>query len=223
MKVREELKNVRKELVLATIVSLMIMYFIEPIIKGLGNIIINTSAVVWKSFNDSIYIRIATNQIETELETLIVVLLLLLTIMIYGFFFVIIKTKEVNRKWKKLINGIKGVEEEKNETKEDFVNRIEKDYIKYSKSSKRQIGICLVCLGLFVVMSIFNIAVESVVRDKINRFEISQKIIAPYITENEKNELESKFHLIKNESDYNLVQGQIKLYMNRFGLEIIWK
>ena len=81
--------------------------------------------------------------------------------------------------------------------------------IKFLKATKMiKISVCTGII-VFIISNIISIAIEIKINEKINKFEIDKKIIAPYINDKELIILESQFHQMKNQKDYNDVYMKI--------------
>jgi hypothetical protein len=81
----------------------------------------------------------------------------------------------------------------------------------------------LISFLLFFMISLVNLSTETTIRNKIQLYENTLKIISPYISDHEIKILESNFVQIKSKKDYESIREQMNNMLIEKGLMVIWQ
>jgi hypothetical protein len=195
---------------------------VNPILKITADAILSISAKIFKSYNDSIYQRIAQNNSQIEMLAMVWSAIILIFIISGMSVFLIIKSKLIDAEVGSLIQRLKSDDEKQQKSKDDILKELVEAKEQSKKASRLpKIGVIASSI-VFILMMIFNFSSEMAIREKILRFSNTIDIIAPYVSENDLKKLKSDFRLIKNESDYNIVITKIERLMMDNGLKVMW-
>lgn len=197
-----------KEIAIATLVAIVGPYFIQPLISYIWEAVFYVSSSFWKTYNDGLYIRIAQNENRIDITSLIYLIFILALLFFYAFMYLTTLMDSVLAKTDSITDEIEG----KPEKRPLEVIRQELLIVRRKQGKKFRIykACFLVCIGLFLILNIFTVATETVIKQKVNQFENVEKIIAPYVSDLEIKTLDSQFHLMHNKEDFDRLNKNLQ-------------
>jgi hypothetical protein len=222
-----------KVLFLGIISTLLVIYFIQPFINFIGKKVFEISSVLFKSYNIVLYHRIAIRDYNLEKYSYVFVLLILILVIaiIYYFSVYIVKKSQVelDGSMKIYLETIKEkteLDDSTNESinkKNELLEQYQKSTISSNKTLSESKRVFIISIFMFSVFGLINYSTELNIKNKINYYENTLRIISPYITENMVKVFESKFVSIRNEEDYNSLKNEMNEIVKTNELKTIWK
>jgi hypothetical protein len=222
-----------RNILIGIISSLLVVNIFGPAFDYIGNKVFTISALFFKSYNNTLYQRIALR--DYSLDNLIYMylfmfflLIIIGTIIIYHF-----KSKDFLNVLNKFENELDEFSKEKNEADESMNNilnkiEVEKDRIKLLKIKTKKDDIItkiiyIVIFTFIIFIQLLQYSTEVIIKNKINTYENTMRVISPYISNYDIRYFESKFVQIKNKEDYYSLKDEINDILIENGLMIIWK
>ena len=218
-----------KPIMMGVIASLLVYYFFDPILKFFGNIIFKVTSIFFEKYNDMLFQRIALRNFNIDMYIYFYIFMLffiIFTAIIMKFYFDhknILKDfsdleKKVCRNEMETIDTTVNIEEI-NDIK-DMIELRKKEIKKEYFRSNIQSSIMFL---VFLILGSINLSTEITIKNKVELYENSLRIISPYISDHEKNIFESRFVQIKNKNDFELLKEQMNNILIDHGLKIIWQ
>ena len=222
-----------KTLTIGIIGSLLVIYLFVPALNIIGNIMFTLSSLFSEKYNNMLFQRIALRNYNLDMYIYLYIFVLYLAVFVsylIKFHFDIKKILQDYDNLEKRAYKHETINNETRESNEEIFSELEdiKKSIEFGRKnikknyffSKIQI---FASLFLFFVIGLVNLSTEMTIKNKIQLFENTMKIISPYISDHEIKILESKFVQIKNKNDYELIKEQMNNILIEKGLMVIWQ
>jgi len=219
------LSKLRKELVIAVFVAVIVLYLIDPIVKLIGSSVFDISGKIFKSYNDSLFQRIAQRQENLESGVFLLILLLFVSLIFSAIAFVWYKEQKSRMEIENLLKSIdegEGQSERQKTTAElrEEIVRTQKDLRRSTRIYK---SMTIISALVFLVSMVVSFSTELMVKEKIDLFDNSLAIVSPYISDLDYKKAQSQFHLVKSSEDFDRVLSTISAEAERNGIVLFWR
>ncbi len=201
-------KNKIESLIIGAIGCLVVTNIIQPLLVLLANLLINVGNKVFPKIINSIYIDIASGSTNYSFIIFSLLLVLVMAVLIYRVHFLYDKLRESIKNLKEAMLGKK---EPTNEEIEESKRKAENILKTSGKILKTDKIISIILLSIIIINIIYIISIGYYKDQEISKFSQVIKILHPYITEQEKNILESNFSSMSSYQDYKNLYDKIAL------------